>query len=195
MTTTTSAVALLTELPQRNVAEPMEATILEQLQQHLQLETQASYHYWELSGRFAARELRGFARYLQHESDSEREHAASFIDYLNDRGQTFQLGTQLPFQSDCPTVLSVFEAIFAMERDVTSSLQQIHALAEGTGDGRTAVFLEPLIVSQITAEGDAAHLVGRLQIAAGNPAALLLLDQELLDGKESPHRLSEDASS
>ncbi|QEY31503.1 ferritin [Synechococcus sp. RSCCF101] len=194
MTTTTTA-QVLSDLPQRSVAEPMDAGILEQLQQHLHLETQASYHYWELSGRFASRELRGFASFLQNESDSEREHAGRFIDYLNDRGASFRLGSQTPFQGDASSVVAVFEAVFGMERDVTSSLQQIHRLAEEAGDTRTAVFLEPLIEDQITSEGNAAHLLGRLRIAAGNPAALLLIDQELGEGHDAPHRLAGDSDS
>jgi ferritin len=190
--TTISAPALLRDLPQRTVAEPMDEGILEQLQQHLQLEYLSSYHYWELAGRFAARELRGFARYLQKESEAEQSHAAEVVDYISDRGQQFRLGTMEPFRGDCPSVASVFEVIFGMERDVTSSLQQIHAMAEEAGDTRTAVFLEPIIERQIASEGEAAHLLSRIRIADGNAAALLILDNELREGHHSPHRMADD---
>jgi ferritin len=84
----------------------------------------------------------------------------------------------------------IFAAVFQMEADVTTSLQQLYALAERSGDVRTTVFLDPIVQGQIDAENQAAHLLGRIRFAQGNPAALLVIDGELSEGHSEPASLA-----
>jgi len=134
------------------MAQPMEADLLRCLQEHLTMERQASAAYWALSIWFAERELRGFAQFCKAESSSEQHHAGLFADYLIARGQTVQLEPlEAPRQSwNDPE--EVFSGIFQMEAEVTTSLQQLYALAERCSDLRTTVFLDPLVQGQIEAD-------------------------------------------
>jgi hypothetical protein len=52
------------------------------------------------------------------------------------------------------------------------------------------VFLDPMIEGQIASENVAAHLLGRVRFAQGNPAAMLVIDGELADGRHSPAQLA-----
>ena len=78
---------------------------------------------------------------------------------------------------------------FQMEVDVTASLQQLYALAERSSDTRTTVFLDPMIESQTQSEHEFAHLLGRTRFADNQAAALLLIDNELDQGKFQPASL------
>ena len=78
---------------------------------------------------------------------------------------------------------------FLMECDVTTSLQQIYALAERNSDTRTTVFLDPLIDQQTQSEHLFAHLLGRVRFANQQAAALLIIDQELNQGQNQPASL------
>jgi ferritin len=163
----------------RAMAQPMDAGLLEGLQEHLGLERKASAAYWAMALWFAERELRGFAAYLMQESRGEQHHAALVADYLIARGQSVQLGAlPAPGQqwSDAEALLA---DAFRLEADVTTSLQLLYSMAERAGDVRSTVFLDPLIQGQIAAENEAAHLLGRVRFGRLEAASMLLIDGEL----------------
>lgn len=174
----------------RAMAQPMDNALLEGLQQHLTMERQASASYWAMAIWFAERELRGFCHYLKGESSNEQHHAGLVADYLVARGQTVLLDSVAPPRQQWRDTEEIFGAIFQMEADVTSSLQQLYAMAERAGDVRTTVFLDPIVQGQINSENEAAHLLGRIRFAQANPAAMLVIDGELSEGKHAPGSLA-----
>ncbi|MFM7674614.1 MAG: ferritin [Synechococcus sp.] len=172
------------------MAQPMDAGLLEALQQHFNMERSASATYFAMAIWFAERELRGFSHFFREEAGHEQEHAARFADYLIARGQTPQL-LELPAPRqtwDSPE--EILAASFRMEADVTSSLQQIYATAERAADVRTTTFLDPVVDGQVSSENEFAHLFGRVRFAQGQPAALLIIDNELSDDKHEPASLA-----
>ncbi|MCP9835260.1 MULTISPECIES: ferritin [unclassified Cyanobium] len=182
MTSSTSSQpknAIATGPAGRPMAQPMDAGLLEGLQEHLGLERKASAAYWAMALWFAERELRGFATYLMQESRGEQHHAGLVADYLIARGQTVDLG-DLPGPgqqwSDAEALLA---DAFRLEADVTASLQILYSMAERAADVRTTVFLDPLIQGQIAAENEAAHLLGRVRFGRLEAASMLLIDGEL----------------
>jgi len=174
----------------RALAQPMDAALVEALQNHLSMERQASAAYFAMAIWFAERELRGFAHFFKHEAHSEQEHAATFADYLIARGQTVQLQDLAAPRQEWSTPEQIFAASFQLEADVTASLQQIYAMAERAADLRTTVFLDPIVDAQVAAENEFAHLLGRVRFCQGQPAALLIVDGELSDDKHSPAKLA-----
>ena len=174
----------------RAMAQPLEPDLLEGLQHHLTMERQASAAYWALAMWFADRDLRGFAKFLNQEAADEQHHAGLFADYLIARGQTVGLEPLSAPRQQWSDAEEIFAAVFQMEADVTTSLQQLYALAERSGDVRTNVFLDPIVQGQIEAENQAAHLLGRIRFAQGNPAALLVIDGELNEGQSEPASLA-----
>jgi ferritin len=178
-TTSLSSTPVATGPAGRAMAQPMEAGLLEGLQDHLGLERRAGAAYWAMALWFAERELRGFAAHFMAESRGEQDHAGQLADYLIARGQTVDLG-ELPAPgqewSDPEAVLA---DAFRLEADVTASLQLLYSMAERAGDVRTTVFLDPMIQGQIAAENGAAHLLGRVRFGGKEAASMLLIDGEL----------------
>jgi ferritin len=174
----------------RAMAQPMDAALLEGLQSHLTMERQASAAYFAMALWCAERELRGFAHFFKDEAAGEQEHAATIADYLIARGQTVVLQDVSAPRQDWGSVEEILAASFQMEADVTTSLQQLYALAERASDQRTTVFLDPMIDAQVEAEHTAAHLLGRVRFCQGQPAAILIVDGELSEGKHSPVKLA-----
>ncbi len=154
------------------------------------MEREAHIAYLAMALWCAERELRGFAFHLKQEASEEQTHAALFADYLVARGQTVRFeALPAPRQQwqDCSDLLN---SVFQMEADVTTSLQQLYRLAERSGDVRTTVFLDPIIQGQIDGEHQVAHLLGRVKLAQGNSAALLMIDGELSAGQSKPTTLA-----
>jgi ferritin len=168
------------------MAEPMEVDLLAGLQQHLTMERQSHNSYLALALWCAEREMRGFASLFKQEAIDEQHHAALFADYLLARGQRVELDALPAPCQNWADLEHILVNVFQMEADVTTSLQQLYSQAERSGDVRTTVFLDPIIQGQISSEHQAAHLLGRVRFAAGNPAALLVIDGELSAGQIAP---------
>lgn len=173
----------------RAIAQPMDPLLLEALQQHLTMERRASAAYFALAIWCSERELRGFARHFGAEAAGEQQHAAVFADYLISRGQTVVLEDVPAPRQHWASLEEILSGVFLMEADVTTSLQQLDALAERSGDVRTTVFLDPMVAGQLASENEAAHLLGRVRLSQNQPAALLILDGELAAGKPEPATL------
>lgn len=174
----------------RAMAQPMEADLTEALQQHLTMERQSSAAYFAMAIWCAERELRGFAAFFKQEAADEQAHAGTFADYLIARGQTVVLQELAAPRQSWSSVEELMAASFQMEADVTTSLQQIYAMAERSGDTRTTVFLDPLVDGQVSSENTFAHLLGRVRFAQHQPAALLIIDGELSAGQHDTASLA-----
>ena len=173
----------------RAIAEAIDTDLLNAIQDHLNMERQAHASYFAAAIWFAERELRGFSRFFRDESASEHEHAAKFAEYIIARGQSVDLKlVEAPLQSwESPA--DVMASSFQMEVDVTASLQQLYSMAERVSDTRTTVFLDPMVDMQTQSEHEFAHLLGRVQFADNQAAALLLIDNELDQGNNKPASL------
>jgi len=173
----------------RAMAEAMDPDLLDGLQQHLNMERQAHSAYFAASIWFAERELRGFSRFFQSESANEHSHAGRVGDYLIARGQTIILqALEAPNQTwEAP--VDLMATSFLLECDLTTSLQQLYAMAERASDIRTTVFLDPIIEQQLQSEHEFAHLLGRVRFAGHEAAALLIIDNELSQDQHQPPSL------
>ena len=173
----------------RAVAEQIDTDLLAAFQQHLNMERQAHTVYYAAALWCAERELRGFSKFFRDESLSELEHSAKFADFLIARGQSVELHELPAPQQRWEKPADLMATSFQMEVDVTRSLQQLYALAERSSDTRTTVFLDPMIEGQTQSEHEFAHLLGRVRFADNQAAALLLIDNELDQGKSQPASL------
>ena len=173
----------------RAMAEPMSGEMLDLMQAHLNLERQSAAAYFAAAIWFAERELTGFAEHLRDEAKQEEQHAAKFADYLISRGQRPVLDTVEPPRQQWPDVEQVIANVFRMEADVTASVLQLYGTADQDLDRRTSVFLDPIVDDQRLSEHEAAYLLGRVRFAAGNPAAVMIIDAELREGEAEPAKL------
>ncbi|WP_413405335.1 MULTISPECIES: ferritin [unclassified Synechococcus] len=173
----------------RAMAEPMSAEMLDLMEAHLNLERQSAADYFAAAVWFAERELTGFAEHLRDEAKQEEQHAAKFADYLISRGQRPVLDTIEPPRQQWTGVEQVIANVFRMEADVTASVLQLYNTAEKDIDRRTTVFLDPIVDDQRLSEHKAAYLLGRVKFAAGNPAAVMIIDAELREGEAEPAKL------
>ena len=187
--TTQATITVPTGPAGRAMAEPMSTEMLDLMEAHLNLERQSAADYFAAAVWFAERELTGFAEHLRDEAKQEQEHAAKFADYLISRGQRPVLDTIEPPRQQWTGVEQVIANVFRMEADVTASVLQLYNTAEKDIDRRTTVFLDPIVDGQRISEHEAAYLLGRVRFAAGNPAAVMIIDAELREDEAEPAKL------
>jgi ferritin len=157
--------------------------ITEQIQgllNHLiQIELNSAYLYLAMSAYFQRMNLTGMATWLRLQHDEERGHAQRLIDYLTDRGGVVEvraIGPQ-PFNFGSP--LEAWQQVLRHEQFVTQNYQQAYEMVGRAQDPQLIPILQDFLREQVDEVATAVRIVGRLQLARENPAALLLIDQEL----------------
>ncbi|MCP8969177.1 ferritin [Ectobacillus ponti] len=148
----------------------------------IQLELTSAYLYLAMSVYFSRVNMSGFAHWLQLQHDEERGHAAQLMKYVVDRGGTIELKA-LPEQPvNFGSPLEAFQYVLSHEQSVTNTYRQAYASA--AGDPQTLALLQGFLQEQVDEEAQATVIVGRLQMNSGNPAGLILIDQELGQRKD-----------
>lgn len=144
----------------------------------IQIEHVSSTLYLAMSAYMSNRNYTGMAHWLRVQSDEERTHLLKLINYVTNRGGQVELQS-LPAQPiEFGTPLEVFQKVLDHERFVTDSYRKAYNYAVQY-DQQTAVLLQEFLKEQVDEEAQSQTIVDRLKIAQNNPAALLILDQEL----------------
>jgi len=164
----------------RAVAQPMDDNLLDNFFEHLTMERYANVQYFSIYLWFQERDLHGFASHFLRESKGEMEHAQKFADYLIARGQTVQLKDLSAPVQNWDSIEELISYSFNMEADLTSSLQQLYSISERISDTRTNVFLDPIVDAQTNSENEFANILGKVRFASNQPAAILLIDSDLM---------------
>ena len=149
---------------------------------HLALEFQASHTYLAMSIWLRERDLIGFSSYMLNKSTEERGHASRFISYLVDSESEVQLPTINSPEREWQSVKALFDKVYEMEKTVTKSISNIYTLCEKENDRAATAMLDWFVGEQLQEEAEARFVLKRLRLADTSSAALILLDQQFLDG-------------
>lgn len=142
-------------------------------------EFQAAYLYLSMSSHFETRGLPGFARWMRLQSQEEVQHGMKLFDYLHARDGRARLRAIEAPPAEFGTPTQVAKQVLDHERRVTALINKLYEVAAQERDYVTAAQLQWFLTEQVEEEKSAGDLVQRLEIAADNANALLLLDREL----------------
>nr|WP_255648119.1 ferritin [Pseudalkalibacillus hwajinpoensis] len=149
----------------------------------IQIEHVSTTLYLAMSAYLDRKNYTGMASWLRIQSDEERTHLLTLINYLAGKDGVVELSA-LPEQStDFGTPLETFEQVLEHEQYVTNSYRQAYNYIKKI-DPQTAVIVQDFLREQIDEEAQALTIVERLKLAGDNTSALLLIDQEL--GQRQP---------
>ncbi|PFG13095.1 ferritin [Bacillus sp. es.036] len=149
----------------------------------IQIEHISTTLYLAMSAYLDRKNYTGMASWLRIQSDEERTHLLTLINYLAGKDGVVKLGA-LPEQStDFGTPLETFQQVLEHEQYVTNSYRQAYNYIKKI-DPQTAVIVQDFLREQIDEEAQALTIVERLKLAGDNTSALLLIDQEL--GQRQP---------
>ncbi len=149
---------------------------------HLAREFQASHTYLAMSIWLKEKDLVGFSSYMLNKSNEERLHAARMISFLVDSEADVQLPTINSPKRSWDSEKILFNEVYDLEKQVTDSINSLYNIAEKKGDRTAAAMLDWFVEEQLKEEAEARFVLKRLRLAADSSAALLLLDQQFLDG-------------
>lgn len=153
---------------------------MQQLFNHLiQVELNSAYLYLAMSTYFIRMNLPGMAAWLRLQHDEERGHAQQLMNFVVDRGGTVEVRA-IPAQPvNFGSPLEAWQQVLKHEQYVTQNYQQAYDMAAKAQDYQSLPILQDFLREQVDEVAQATVIVGQLQMARDNTAAILLLDREL----------------
>ena len=144
----------------------------------IQIEHVSTTLYLAMSAYMGKLNYTGMAHWLRLQSEEERAHMLTLIDFVVNRDGTVQIAS-LPAQpSDYGSPLELFQKVLEHEQFVTNAYRKAYTYAV-QADPQAALIIQDFLREQIDEEAQVKTIIDRLKIADGNPAALLQIDQEL----------------
>ncbi|KGP91181.1 ferritin [Pontibacillus chungwhensis BH030062] len=154
----------------------------------IEIEHVSTTLYLAMSAYMDRQDYTGMAKWLRLQSNEERTHMLMLIDYLAGKDGEVKLA-EVPAQpSDFGTPLETFQKVLEHEQFVTNAYRQAYEYINPV-DPQTGVIVQDFLREQIDEEAQSLTIVQRLKLASNNPAALLVIDQELgqrQDGANAP---------
>lgn len=144
----------------------------------IQLEHVSSTLYLAMSAAMARQNYTGIAHWLRLQSEEERTHMMTLIDFVVNRDGTVQINSIPAQPTDFGTPLETFQKVLSHEQYVTNTYRQAYNYVNPI-DPQAALIIQDLLREQIDEEAQAKTIIDRLKLAENNPSALLLIDQEL----------------
>lgn len=144
----------------------------------IQLEHVSSTLYLAMSAAMARQNYTGIAHWLRLQSEEERTHMMTLVDFVVNRDGTVQINSIPAQPTDFGTPLETFQKVLSHEQYVTNTYRQAYNYVNPI-DPQAALIVQDLLREQIDEEAQAKTIIDRLKLAGNNPSALLLIDQEL----------------
>jgi len=142
-------------------------------------ELKASQLYLSASIWCEERNLIGMAAYMLNESDEERAHAITIIDFATKRDVRLRLQTITAPESDWESCLDVWKSLLKAEQDTTQSLFRLADAAQDSRDHALTAFLRPYHMEQVESEDHLETIISKVEDESLTPGLIRQLDTEL----------------
>ena len=154
-------------------------TINKALNEQINAEFFSAYLYYSMAAYFEDIGLPGAANWMHHQGIEEMTHGAKIFNYIGDRGGRVILDAIDQPQSEWPSPLAAFEAVYEHEVVVTGLINRLVKLAREESDFNTDNFLQWFVAEQVEEEASADEIVQRLKLVEQDKGGLFMIDREL----------------
>ncbi len=143
------------------------------------MEYGAAYSYFGMSAWFEAEGLPGMAQWMRAQAAEELTHAEKFYQFILDRGGHINLGAIEAPQAEFATSIDVFRMSLALEQAVTTSINNLYAMAVELKDFASLPMLDWFVAEQVEEESSVQQIIDDLDRAGDAGHTILMLDREL----------------
>ena len=142
-------------------------------------EFSASQLYLAASIWCEGKEFVGMASYMRRESDDERSHALSLIDFANKRDIPIELDEIPAPESDWDTLEDLWSDLLESEKANTQALYAVADAAQACHDHAVTTLLMPFHTEQVESEGKLKTILTKVRGENLTPGLVYSLDTEL----------------
>ena len=149
------------------------------LNKQINVEFNAFYSYLSMAAYFESHHMSGFAGWYKIQSNEEFKHAMKLYEYIISRGEKVVLAAIEAPKTEGKSFLSVFEAAYAQELNVSARINDLVDLAKSEHDHATEVMLQWFVTEQVEEEDSANNNIERFKFLKNNTEGIEALDREL----------------
>lgn len=160
--------------------------LIKELNNQIQREFASEYIYIAMEAYCSDQNLDGFANFFHVQAQEERDHAYKLFDYVGRIGGKVELEALEKPQADYASPQEVIEAALNHEKYITKSIHDIFDIALEERDHTTTAFLQWYINEQAEEEESVDKILKKIKLLKGDPAGLLIIDQELAQRVYTP---------
>jgi ferritin len=153
--------------------------MLDAFNEQINAELYSAYLYQAMAADFEARNLRGFAHWMELQAKEEQGHAKKMYGFLVDRGGRVVLKAIAAPPAEWKSALAVFEEVYAHEQKVTGLIYKLVELARSENDHAAEVFLAWFVTEQVEEEAHASEISEKLKLVKDQAQGLLMMDSLL----------------
>lgn len=157
----------------------MSQSLEDAFNKQITLEISASVVYRQLAIELELRDLPGMAAWMRAQADEETMHANKFITHVAARDNHPRISSIAAPEVEDTSVVGVFQAALAHERQVSEAIRQLYRQAESEADLDSRPLLNWFLEEQIEEESTVREILGRLEMIGDDGVGLLRLDEEL----------------
>lgn len=151
------------------------------LNEHFNFEMRSAYTYLALSAACYEMKWRGAAYWFHQQFREEHEHSMRIFGYIVEKhGKALVEGVEKP-EIQARSLLECFQVAFQHEQAITKRINKIVSQAFEEKDFGTFEFMQWFLAEQRREESSVDDIVDRLEMAGTNMAALLAIDDRLLE--------------
>ena len=149
------------------------------LNEQIREELASAYIYLSMAAYCESINLRGFAHWMQAQSNEEMAHAMKFYGYVHERGGRVVLEALEQPPIEFEGAVDVFEKTLAHEQYITSRIHKLYAMAAEENDYASLSILQWFIDEQVEEESSAGEILDILKMIGDKGQALFMLDRQL----------------
>lgn len=147
--------------------------------EHMKNEIFSSYLYDSMATWFNAQGLTGFEKWFDHHAVEEHKHYSKFKAFAREtRTPNIEHKAIEGPKNTFSSPVDAFKYTVQHEMFVTKSIQDLHTLAEQSGDKETVVFLQQFLMEQVEELDLFTTILQRIELAGGG-LGLIIIDKEL----------------
>jgi ferritin len=154
-------------------------TMIEKLNEHLNLEFYSSNLYLQMSAWCETRGFEGSAKFLREHAAEEMTHMMRVFTYVGEAGALAVLGKIDAPPTEWPSLQAVFQMALEHERAVTAAINDRAAFAFEEKDFSTFNFLQWFIAEQHEEEALFGGINDKFEILGDDASGLFLVDREI----------------
>lgn len=165
----------------------MTSNVKQILNAQIKEELYSSYIYLALAARLDSSNLKGMANWMSVQAKEEVDHAMGFYRFLLDRGVEPELeAIAKPDISKVKNPADSFALALKHEQHISALINKILEVAREEKDYALESFVKWYIDEQVEEEASAFEALEKLNLAAGNAPALLMLDAQFAGRSYKP---------
>ncbi|MEI7906091.1 MAG: ferritin [Bacteroidota bacterium] len=157
----------------------IEQKVLKAMNEQINKELFSSYLYLSMSAYCESENYPGCAKWLEVQSNEEREHAMKIYRYIHERGESVELEAIDKPKTEFKNLSQLFAMVFDHEQKVSASITALYETAMKANDYPTQIMLQWFITEQVEEEKNAHEIVDLLKKVGDSPVSVMMFDRQL----------------